>query len=294
MTAITNPTSPLRHRMVAAEGIQIHVVEAGSATNPAVLFLHGWPESWAAFEDLLPLMADTTHAIAIDLPGVGKSPTPPPANDKRTIARYVRGVIDALGLRDVTLVGHDVGGIIAYAYLRAYPGELRAVVLMNIAIPGVDPWNAVKNDKRIWHFSFHAVPELPEKLVSGREKTYFEWFYDILSATPTSLSARAREEFVKAYVTPESLKTGFDWYRAFPRDEQDAAAHADAPVQTPMLYVRGEKDMGAKADAYVEGMRAAGVRDVRGVSIPGAGHFAPSEAPKEVANALKSFMGLGD
>jgi pimeloyl-ACP methyl ester carboxylesterase len=164
---------------------------------------------------------------------------------------------------------------------------------MNIAVPGVDPWNTVKSDKRIWHFSFHSVPELPEKMVSGREKTYFGWFYDMLSATPTSLSARAREEFVKAYLRPEALETGFDWYRAFPQDEKDAAAHAGEPVHTPMLYVRGEKDMGAKAEAYVEGMRAAGVRDVRGESIPGAGHFAPNEAPNEVANALKSFLRLG-
>ena len=293
MTTAAAPTSPLRHRMVDSEGIQIHVVEAGQSTDPAVLFLHGWPESWVAFEELLPLIADATHAIAIDLPGVGDSPTPPPSNDKRTLARYVRGVINALGLKKVTLVGHDVGGMIAYAYLRSYPGELAAAVLMNIAIPGVDPWNSVKSDKRIWHFSFHAVPELPEQMVTGREKTYFGWFYDVLSASPTSLNERTRDEFVKAYLRPEALKTGFDWYRAFPQDEKDGSAYSNELVHTPMLYVRGEKDMGAKAEAYVDGMRAAGVRDVRGVSIPGAGHFAPSEAPQEVAKALKSFLALG-
>jgi pimeloyl-ACP methyl ester carboxylesterase len=288
----TNASSQLRHHTVDANGLPIHVVEAGSEAAPAVLFLHGWPESWAAFEDVLPLMADETHAVAIDLPGVGESPAPPPANDKRTIARYVHATVEVLGLKRVTLVGHDVGGIIAYAYLRTYPGELQAAALMNIAVPGVDPWNAVKGDKRIWHFSFHAVPELPEKMVSGREKVYFDWFYNLLSATPTSLRERAREEFVKAYLRPDALRTGFDWYRTFPQDEKDASAYGNEPVHTPVLYVRGEKDMGAKAEAYVEGMRAAGVRDVRGVSIPGAGHFAPNEAPTEVAKALKSFMGL--
>jgi pimeloyl-ACP methyl ester carboxylesterase len=290
MMATANATSLLRHHMVRAEGLQIHVVEAGSKTNPPVLFLHGWPECWAAFEELLPLLADKAHAIAIDLPGIGESPAPPPANDKRTLAKYVRGVIHALGLKDVTLVGHDVGGIIAYAYLRAYPGELAAAVLMNIAVPGVDPWYAVKNDTRIWHFSFHAVPELPEQLVSGREKTYFDWFYNTLSATPSSLKTQTRDEFVKAYFRPEALKTGFDWYRAFPQDERDASGYGTELVLTPVLYVRGERDMGAKADAYIEGMRAAGVRGVRGVTIPGAGHFSPSESPSEVAKALKSFM----
>jgi pimeloyl-ACP methyl ester carboxylesterase len=278
--------------MIETEGIRIHVVEAGSPRKPAVVLLHGWPESWAAFEEVLPLMADRTHAIAIDLPGVGDSPTPPSSNDKRTIAKYVRGVIKALGLSEVTLVGHDIGGIITYAYLRAYPGELKAAVLMNIAIPGVDPWNNVKNDRRIWHFGFHAVPELPEQMVTGREQIYFDWFYDILSASPTSLSAHAREELAKAYIRPEALKTGFDWYRAFPQDEKDARAYANELVHTPMLYVRGEKDVGANAEAYVEGMRAAGVRDVRGVTIPGAGHYSPTESPGEVAKALQSFMGL--
>jgi pimeloyl-ACP methyl ester carboxylesterase len=292
MASSADNSNVIRHRMVDAEGLPIHVAEAGSGDAPAVLFLHGWPESWVAFEDMLPLMADAAHAIAIDLPGIGESPTPPPSGDTRTLSKHVRGVIAALGLKNVTLVGHDFGGDIAYTYLRVYPNELERVVLMNIAIPGVDPWDKVKNDRRIWHFGFHAVPELPEKIIAGRQKTYFDWFYDLLSATPQGVSAQVREKFVKAYARDEALKAGFDWYRGFPQDEKDNKAYANELVHTPMLYVRGEKDMGEGAEAYVAGMRAAGVRDVRGVTIPDAGHYSPSENPAGVVKELKLFMGL--
>ena len=86
-------TSPLHHQQLTVEGISIHVVEGGSKTAPAVFFLHGWPESWAAFEHAMLSLADSYHVVAIDLPGVGESVGAPSANDKRTLAGYVKGVI---------------------------------------------------------------------------------------------------------------------------------------------------------------------------------------------------------
>ena len=65
-------------------------------------------------------------------------------------------------MTDVTLAGHDAGGQIVYAYLHAYPEDLARAVIMNVAIPGLDPWDEVKRNPHIWHFAFHAVPELPE------------------------------------------------------------------------------------------------------------------------------------
>jgi pimeloyl-ACP methyl ester carboxylesterase len=97
----TNAPPPLRHRQIDVEGIAIHAVEAGTAASRSVLLLHGWPEDWTAFERVMLPVSDEANVVAIDLPGIGGSATPPPANDKRTLARYVRGVIDALGLRDV-------------------------------------------------------------------------------------------------------------------------------------------------------------------------------------------------
>jgi pimeloyl-ACP methyl ester carboxylesterase len=276
---------------VEVEGIEIHVVEGGAADLPAVLFLHGWPEDWTAFERIMTLLAERAHVVAIDLPGIGGSATPPSANDKLTLARYVRGVIEMLELRDVTLVGHDVGGMITYAYLRAYPGELARAVIMNTAIPGVAPWDDVKRNPRIWHFAFHAVPELPETLVAGREAAYFDFFYDAIAARPGAVAVSAREAYIEAYSRSEALHTGFEWYRAFPRDEADNGAATPEQVQTPILYLRGEYERG-DVEEYLRGLRAAGVRDIRGTIVAGSGHFPPNERPDDVAALLREFMGL--
>jgi pimeloyl-ACP methyl ester carboxylesterase len=120
-------TTELRHEQVAAGGTSVHTVTAGPADAPALVLLHGWPESWATWRELIPLAASAHRVVAIDLPGIGGSGRPAAGPDgvpgtKAGIAGVVRDLIGALGLSDVTLVGHDIGGMVAYAALRAFPG----------------------------------------------------------------------------------------------------------------------------------------------------------------------------
>ena len=280
----------MKARQVQSEGTSIHVVEAGSPGRPAVLFLHGWPESSAAFERIMLLLGDRAHLFAMDLPAIGGSITPPPSGLKRTLARYVRGVIAALALERVTLVGHDVGGQIVYAYLHAFPTDLRRAVIMNVAVPGVAPWSDIKRNPAIWHFTFHGIPELPETLVSGREAAYFGYFHDRLSAKPGAVSAAARKTYAEAYARPAALRAGFDWYRAFQQDERDNIAVERQTVDTPTLYLRGSKDPGLGLDRYVEGLRHGGLREVQGTEIADCGHFAPDEQPEAVAQSIERFL----
>jgi pimeloyl-ACP methyl ester carboxylesterase len=278
----------LNHRNVNVAGILLHVVEAGPPNAPTVLFLHGWPESWATFEQVISALGERVHCLAIDLPGIGGSETPPASNDKRGLATYVHGLIATLDLRGVTLVGHDVGSQIVYAYLHEYPNELAGAVMMNIVIPGVDPWSEVIRNPSIWHFAFHAIPELPETLVTGRQAAYFDYFYDVLSATHAGVSAQARQAYVAAYSRPEALRTGFGWYRAFAQDEKDNIARQGHRVDTPVLYIRGDREYG-DMERYVAGLRAAGLRNVTGRLIQGCGHFAPDEQPIELARMIGEF-----
>jgi pimeloyl-ACP methyl ester carboxylesterase len=287
------PQAGLRHHEVEVDGATIHVVEGGARDKPAVLFLHGWPEDWTAFEQVMIPLSEAAHVVALDLPGIGGSLTPPRSNDKRTLAAYVHGVVERLGLRDVILVGHDAGGMVVYAYLHAYPGELARAVIMNTAIPGIDPWSEIVRNPHIWHFAFHAIPELPEKLVTGRQRVYFDFFYDAISARPDALSDQARQSYVDAYARPEALHTGFEWYRAFPQDEKDNLSLKGVPVLTPVLYLRGEGEP-ADMETYLKGLRDGGLRDVQGGVIPNSGHFAPAEQPGEVLAALRAFMGLSE
>jgi pimeloyl-ACP methyl ester carboxylesterase len=288
---LTLPLDDLfRHRQLDLDGLSIHVAEAGTAGQPAVFFLHGWPESWAAFQRVMATLSTDAHVIAIDLPGVGGSRTSPPWSDKRTLATYVRGVMEQLALQDVTLVGHDVGGMIVYAYLRASLGRVARAVIMNTAIPGVEPWPEVKRNPHIWHFGFHAVAGLPETLVAGHQSAYFDFFYDRLAADVAGVSVEQRETYVDAYARTSALRAGFDWYRAFDQDEHDNADAGRGRSDTPLLYLRGERDPGLGLEQYVSGLQAAGMTNVRGGVIKGSGHFAPDEQPERVAAAVREFM----
>lgn len=279
----------IRHRHETIDGVTLHVAESGDpGATIHLLCLHGWPESWAAFEPVMTLLQGEAHVIAIDLPGIGDSVTPPASGAKRAIADCVSALIVRVNLAGVTVVGHDVGGMVAHALLRWHPSVVARAVVMNTAIPGISPWDEVVANPRIWHFAFHAVPELPEMLVAGREAEYFAWFQHALSARLEGARARARLH-APAYARRSALQAGFDWYRAFEQDASDTRGVQGLAVETPVLYLRGAEERGIALDRYVDGLRAAGLRDVSGGQLPGCGHFAPEEQPQAVAAALMAF-----
>src|SRR4051794_15436504 len=213
----------LRHAHLSTGGGTLHVVEAGDPHSRPYLFLHGWPESWQAWRDVMTLAAPDARAIAVDLPGVGESTAAGERGVKRLMAARIHELIQALDLTDVTLVGHDAGGMVAYAYLRRYPQTAR-VVIMNTVIPGVEPWTEVLRNPHIWHFGLHNVPKLPETLVQGHQAEYFGYFYDVLSVDPSKIGPESRAVHAAAYGSDSSLTAGFDFYRAFAQDARDNTA----------------------------------------------------------------------
>jgi pimeloyl-ACP methyl ester carboxylesterase len=265
------------------------VVEAGSISKPAIFFIHGWPTCWLEFENVMKMLAEEYHVIAIDLPGIGNSVIPLQSYSKRNIAEYVRGVMDTMNLPDVTLVGCDVGGQVTYAFLKSFPDRISRAVVMNVAIPGVDPWNAVKSNPSIWHFAFHSIPELPERLVSGNELLYFSYFYDVLAGKGKKMSDARRKSYAEAYARPDALKAGFDLYRSFSEDEKDNAASKNVIVSMPILYLRGTDEY-SNIEIYLTGFRENGLENMNGKVIENCGHFSAEEQPEQIALAIREFI----
>jgi pimeloyl-ACP methyl ester carboxylesterase len=232
------------------------------------------------------------HVIALDLPGVGGSTGPVAGGSKRQLAGLVEALIDRLGLNRVTLVGHDIGGMIAYSYLRQYNNAAR-VVIMDTVIPGVDPWDEVLRNPYIWHFAFHTIEGLPELLVEGHQREYFDFFFDVLSVDPTKIIPEVRREYAATYGTVQSLSAGFDFYRAFARDAEDNIAFSSGPsVSTPCLYMRGEGELGG-IENYVRGLRNAGISNLFSTEVPDAGHFTLEEQPAAVWQIVRDFADGG-
>jgi pimeloyl-ACP methyl ester carboxylesterase len=272
-------------RTFDSDGLSIAVRSAGKPDRPAFVLLHGWPQCASTFDRVLELLGDEFFAAAPDLPGVGGSHGVPASGEKAAIAPHIQRLIDALGTRDVVLAGQDVGGMVAFACFRAFGARLKGGVILNTVIPGIDPWDSLLSDPRIWHFAFHAIPELPETVVTGHERPYFDYFFNMLTRSPERLDDPARERYTDAYRRPEALKAGFDWYRGMPADAKRNAV--PGPLAMPLLYMRGDQDP-TGIEAYLAGFRKNGVTGLTGKVIPG-GHFSGDEAPEALAEALREF-----
>lgn len=256
---------------------------SGDPAAAPYVFLHGWPQSWVAWHDVMAAAGEGVRCIAVDVPGIGASRGRVAGGSKRALAEVIRGLVDALGLERPTLVGHDVGGMIVYAYMHAYADLTRAVIV-NTVIPGVDPWDAVRSRPEIWHFAFHAVSGLPELLVHGHQRPYVDSFFDQLSADPSTITPARRAQYADAYGTEDALRAGFDFYRAMPDDAKENASAGTC--DTPLLYVRGDHDRTDIA-IYAAGFRAAGIRDLETAVIAGAGHFIADEQPAALWAAIE-------
>lgn len=281
----------IRHRHVDVDGSSLHVVEAGDSSRRPFVFLHGWPESWRTWQSVMSLAGRHVHAIALDLPGIGASTGDATDGSKGALADKIHGLIEALGLKGTTLVGHDIGGMVVYSYWRRYR-DIRAAVIMDVVVPGIPPWEEVLRNPQIWHFALHAVPDLPERLVQGRQKEYFAFFYDALSSAPDQVTTEARADYAEAYSTDAALTAGFNWYRAFARDAEINAGGAGEPLHTPLLYLRGQHERGGRIDEYVRGLEGAGATSLEHGLIPASKHFTQEERPDDVWQRIARFAGL--
>jgi pimeloyl-ACP methyl ester carboxylesterase len=278
----------LMHQHVTIRDSSLHVVEAGRRSSESIVFLHGWPEDWMEWRSVINLAMQNYHIIALDLPGIGESLEAIPNGEKTAIAEMVHEVIKTLELNTYTIVGHDAGAMVSYAYLRKYSAELKAAVLISSVIPGVEPWSKVMANPYVWHFRFHSIPKLPETLVMGNQRVYFDYFFNTLLKDPLRISDSTRDHYASAYRSNKALQTGFEWYRTFPKDAETNRKDT-ITTNTPLLYLRGEFE-GGDIREYVSGFQKAGITSVTSASVPGSGHFLPEENPEAVWANIARFI----
>jgi pimeloyl-ACP methyl ester carboxylesterase len=275
---------------VDVRGIRLGASMSGDPSLPGLLLLHGWPHSRALYEGVLePLSADF-FVLAFDLPDVGDSEGAPASAEKTVLADIALTAAESAGARNIVIAGLDVGGMIAFAAARDHGERISAAIVINTVIPGIDPWAQLMADPRIWHFAFHALPGLPETLVRGHERVYFDFFTDFLSGDPKRIPDALRAQFVRAYRRPDALKAGFDWYRAMAKDAEHNATATS--IATPLLYVRGDADK-RPIGPYLQGLEAAGAESLESRVVVGSGELLPIEAPQAFVDLVREFSQRG-
>jgi pimeloyl-ACP methyl ester carboxylesterase len=271
------------NRFANVNGAQLHYLAAG--VGDPVILLHGYAQTSHMWRPLIVQLAKSHTVIAPDLRGFGQSSKPDGGYDKKTMAQDIHALAASLGYRSVRLVGHDIGLMVAYAYAAQHPAGVDRIVLMDAFLPGVGDWKNVWLLRDLWHFHFYG--EVPLQLVAGRERIYFEHFWNDFAADRTrSVPEEDRRLYAAAYAQPGGMRAGFEVFRAFEQDAADFQKLAEKKLTMPMLVLTGEK---ASGNFLIEQGRLVADK-VEGVVVKGSGHWLMEEAPDQVIPRLVSFI----
>src|ERR1700723_3300092 len=265
------------------DGAKLHYMTAGHGT-PLIL-LHGYAETSLMWKPIIPVLAERFTVIAPDLPGIGDSDIPTDGLDMKNAAVRIHDLAKSLGVKKAEVVGHDIGLMVAYAYAAQFPSEVTKLVLMDAFLPGVEGWEAVYNNPNIWHFRFNGPT--PEALVQGRERTYFDYFWNAFAADKNhSIPEADREAYAAAYARPGRMHAGWAYFVSFLQAARDFAQLSQTKLTMPVLAIGGEK-----ANGEVLGEQAKLVAtDATVVVLKNTGHWVLEERPKETTEALLKFL----
>ena len=275
---------PIASRIATVDGLKLHYLMAGH--GPAVVLLHGYAETSRMWRPLMRTLATRFTVIAPDLPGIGDSGIPSDGLDMAHAARRMRALVSGLGVTRAAVVGHDIGLMVAYAYAAQFPEDVDKLVLMDAFLPGVEGWEPIYNNPAIWHFRFNGPT--PEVLVAGRERTYFEHFWNDFAADKAhSIPEIERQAYTAAYARPGRMRAGWAYFVSFQQAATDFAQFSRTKLSMPVLSIGGEKANGAALATQVKLVAT----NATSVILPNTGHWVMEENPSGATDALARFLG---
>ncbi|WP_367048313.1 alpha/beta fold hydrolase [Streptomyces sp. Je 1-332] len=281
-----------RHKFATVRGVRMHYVTGGE--GPALVLLHGWPQTWYEWRKVMPALARHHTVYALDLPGLGDSRGNPASFDKKTLARHVHELLrDRIGLDRFDLVAHDLGAGVGAQYVSQFPRQVNSYVHMDYPLPG-RRLPAAKYRTFSWHMAFNSQQAIPERLVDDRNdmREYFTTFTTQVAYGGTAFGGTRTEppfteaetdEYVRTYGRPDARHAGFELYRSLDRDERDNAAAT--PTDTPTLLLTATGSLAATRPTLTPMLRNV----TRAVEIPKSGHWLAEENPGAVAREILSF-----
>jgi pimeloyl-ACP methyl ester carboxylesterase len=270
-------------RTATVDGLKLQYLTAGR--GPAVLLLHGYAETSRMWRPLIPRLAGRFTVIAPDLPGIGDSDIPADGLDMTQAAVRIHRLVKGLGVDKAVVVGHDIGLMVAYAYAAQFPAETEKLVLMDAFLPGVEGWEAVYNHPAIWHFRFNGPT--PEALVAGRERAYFEHFWNGFAAdSKRSIPEADRQAYASAYARPGRMRSAWAYFVSFQQAATDFARFSQTKLTMPVLSIGGEKANGEVLGRQVKLVAT----NASSVVLPKTGHWVMEENPEGTTAALMRFL----
>ena len=273
----------LEYRFIEVKGKKIAYVAEGEGIP--VVMLHGWPQSSYVWRKVIPLLSKHYRVIAIDLPGLGESQSYD-AFSTAEVSAILSEVTQHLGLSSYHLVGHDIGAWVAVTHALQYEEQLRSLTVVDAGIPGLIPDELFKpaNASRIWQFYFHAVQDIPEFLIEGKEHAYLSWYFRNKSIIKEAISQSDTEFYVNQYLRKGVMSHGFEYYRAFPKSAEQNLALIKT-LQIPVLAIGGESGVGGSIGVAMHKISP----NVTTHVIHNCGHYVPEECPETFTKSVLAF-----
>jgi pimeloyl-ACP methyl ester carboxylesterase len=264
--------------------VSLHAVVAGA--GPAVFLVHGFPQTWHEWSPIIGDLARHHTVVAVDLKGAGDSSKPLLGYDKVTMAAELDTLRETMGFDTIQVVGHDIGGMVAYAWAATHRDTVTRLTVLDVPLPGASLWDGILTDPLVWHFAFHQCRDVPEFLIAGRERGYVEYFLRGRTANHGAFSDETVDLYARALAQPGATRSTLEWYRAFGQDAADNRKFARDPLTIPVLTLGGSQRWGPK---MVDMLREFAT-DVRGGTIPDCGHWVVEERPGFVLAELEKFL----
>ena len=278
----TAPLSGLRERERLVNGVRLHCVEAGPEGGLPVLLLHGFPEFWRAWERQIgPLARAGFHVVVPDLRGYNLSEKPAGVESYRlsTLVEDIVGLIHDLGTQRAHVVGHDWGGIIAWALAITRPEVVDKLVILNAPHPAAyrREWKRGEQPRRSWYVAFFQLPWLPERLLPR----FGRW---ALRGRSGSYTPEDLRHYEAAWAQPGAATAMIHYYRALMR----FGNVRETEVRAPTLLLWGERDV-ALVPELAEGL-GEWVPDLRVVRFPAATHWLMRDETLRVGGLILDFL----
>lgn len=305
MTAATAPDVRTGRFVEVQPGVRLHCAEAGRPGAPLILFLHGFPEFWFTWKDVLPAFADRWHAVAPDLRGFNLSDKPDDVKAYRAdrLAADLDGLIRGLGHERAVMVAHDWGGAVAWTFAIAMPHRLSKLVILNAPHPvpfarllADDPAQQAGSAYMNW-----LRKPGSEGALAKDDFALFDRFFAGSGADRAAwFDAPTRAAYHEAWSQPGALTGGLNYYRAsplYPPIGDDPGAGRlkldpeDFVVRVPTRVIWGERDH-ALLPALLDGLEAV-VPELSVRRLPECSHWLTHEAPDRVAALIREFVDGG-
>jgi pimeloyl-ACP methyl ester carboxylesterase len=267
-------------------GVKIHYLKAGTGQTPLVL-IHGFGDTSHMWIPLFDELGKDFTIIAPDMRGLGDSARPAGGYDKKTIAADVHELVKSLGYKQIYLVGHDIGLMVAYAYAAQNPSEVEKLALLDAPIPGIgEVWEKIYTTPALWHFHYVNSP-IALELVKGRERIFLEHFWQSLSPHPETFSEADRVIYAKSYAQDGAMRAAFEMFKKFnTEDAADNRKFAETKLPMPVLTIEGDKAMGGALEIQAKLVAT----NVTSITFADTGHWLMEQRPAETKAELKKFF----